>query len=160
MIVNNKFKKDILLSLVRTTTVGHIRDIKRLIVSISRARLGLYIVGRKSIFENCYELSSVFNILLKNKTNLAIVMNESYDQKNSERGKNEVVEFKNLEHFGFFYFLFLGNFVYEKSKVLFQNSLKNNNSVGIDNNNISIVSNNDVINLEEQEFEMIEEDNE
>ena len=36
----------ILLSLVRTKTVGHIRDVRRLIVAMSRARLGLYIFGR------------------------------------------------------------------------------------------------------------------
>lgn len=37
----------ILLSLVRTRTVGHLRDVRRLVVAMSRARLGLYIFGRK-----------------------------------------------------------------------------------------------------------------
>ena len=36
----------ILLSLVRTKHVGHLRDVRRLIVAMSRARLGLYIFGR------------------------------------------------------------------------------------------------------------------
>jgi intron-binding protein aquarius len=35
----------ILLSLVRTQAVGHLRDVRRLTVAMSRARLGLYIVG-------------------------------------------------------------------------------------------------------------------
>jgi len=33
----------ILLSLVRTKTVGHLRDVRRLVVAMSRARLGLYV---------------------------------------------------------------------------------------------------------------------
>ncbi len=37
----------ILLSLVRTRTVGHLRDVRRLVVAMSRARLGLYVFGRK-----------------------------------------------------------------------------------------------------------------
>ena len=46
----------ILLSLVRTKTVGHIRDVRRLIVAMSRARLGLYIFGRiGKISENIYD---------------------------------------------------------------------------------------------------------
>lgn len=36
----------ILLSLVKTKTVGHIRDVRRLIVALSRARLGLYVFAR------------------------------------------------------------------------------------------------------------------
>merc|ERR1712086_253139 len=47
----------ILLSLVRTKTVGHLRDVRRLVVAVSRARLGLYIFCRKSLFENRYELT-------------------------------------------------------------------------------------------------------
>ena len=46
----------ILLSLVRTKTVGHLRDVRRLVVALSRARLGLYIFGRCDVFNNCLEL--------------------------------------------------------------------------------------------------------
>ncbi|CAF4707695.1 unnamed protein product, partial [Rotaria magnacalcarata] len=41
----------ILLSLVRTNAIGHLRDVRRLVVAMSRARLGLYIFGRVSLFE-------------------------------------------------------------------------------------------------------------
>ncbi|CAF5035385.1 unnamed protein product, partial [Rotaria sp. Silwood1] len=41
----------ILLSLVRTKAVGHLRDVRRLVVAMSRARLGLYIFGRVNLFE-------------------------------------------------------------------------------------------------------------
>lgn len=33
-------------SLVRTQHVGHLRDVRRLVVTMSRARLGLYVFGR------------------------------------------------------------------------------------------------------------------
>jgi len=55
----------IILSLVRTATVGHIRDVRRLVVALSRARLGLYILGRLSLFKNCFELTPAFNIVQK-----------------------------------------------------------------------------------------------
>ena len=50
----------VLLSLVRTRAVGHLRDVRRLVVAMSRARLGLYIFGRASIFGQCYELQETF----------------------------------------------------------------------------------------------------
>lgn len=46
----------VLLSLVRTKTVGHLRDVRRLIVALSRARLGLYVFCRCDVFNNCLEL--------------------------------------------------------------------------------------------------------
>ncbi|KAI9307123.1 P-loop containing nucleoside triphosphate hydrolase protein [Cunninghamella echinulata] len=68
----------ILLSLVRTKTVGHIRDVRRLIVAMSRARLGLYVFGRRHLFENCYELKPVFDQLLTRPDKLSIKQNETY----------------------------------------------------------------------------------
>ncbi|KAI9496193.1 P-loop containing nucleoside triphosphate hydrolase protein [Zychaea mexicana] len=68
----------VLLSLVRTKSVGHIRDIRRLIVAMSRAKLGLYIFCRKELFENCYELRPVFERLLKRPTKLTLRPNETY----------------------------------------------------------------------------------
>ncbi|KAM7539686.1 hypothetical protein Aperf_G00000036903 [Anoplocephala perfoliata] len=54
----------VLVSLVRTHTVGHLRDVRRLVVALSRARLGLYIFGRVDQFANCQELRPAFNRLL------------------------------------------------------------------------------------------------
>lgn len=51
----------IILSLVRTKTVGHIRDVRRLVVAMSRARLGLYVLARVSLFQNCFELRPAFS---------------------------------------------------------------------------------------------------
>ena len=54
----------ILLSLVRTSHVGHLRDVRRLVVSMSRARLGLYVFCRLCLFSRCAELQPVLNQLM------------------------------------------------------------------------------------------------
>lgn len=76
----------ILLSLVRTRFVGHLRDVRRLVVAMSRARLGLYVFCRRSLFEQCYELQPTFQLLLKRPDHLALNMNEitSYTERNAE----------------------------------------------------------------------------
>lgn len=53
----------ILISLVRTKAVGHFRDVRRLVVAMSRARLGLYVFGRAALFRNCFELQPVFKLV-------------------------------------------------------------------------------------------------
>ena len=70
----------ILLSLVRTYNVGHLRDVRRLIVAMSRARLGLYIFGRAALFKNCFELQPAFNILFKRPLQLHLAPDEVYGQ--------------------------------------------------------------------------------
>ncbi|KAI8377897.1 aquarius, isoform CRA_c [Radiomyces spectabilis] len=68
----------ILLSLVRTKSVGHIRDVRRLIVAVSRARLGLYMFCRKELFEKCYELKPVFDQFLQRPVQLSLQHDENY----------------------------------------------------------------------------------
>ncbi|OIW01887.1 hypothetical protein TanjilG_31069 [Lupinus angustifolius] len=76
----------ILLSLVRTRFVGHLRDVRRLVVAMSRARLGLYVFCRRSLFEQCYELQPTFQLLLKRPDQLALNMSEitSYTERDVE----------------------------------------------------------------------------
>lgn len=68
----------VLLSLVRTEAVGHLRDIRRLVVALSRARLGLYVFGKAGLFANCYELSAAFSMLLARPSKLQLVAGEAY----------------------------------------------------------------------------------
>jgi len=63
----------ILLSLVRTKTVGHLRDVRRLVVALSRARLGLYIFCRTKVFTNCFELRPAFAQLMARPEELKLV---------------------------------------------------------------------------------------
>lgn len=68
----------IILSLVRTRAVGHLRDVRRLVVAMSRARLGLYIFARVSLFQNCYELTPAFSQLTARPLQLHIRPHEYY----------------------------------------------------------------------------------
>ncbi|XP_023721856.1 RNA helicase aquarius [Cryptotermes secundus] len=68
----------ILLSLVRTKAVGHLRDVRRLVVAMSRARLGLYIFARVSLFKNCFELTPAFSQLMARPLKLHIVPHEAF----------------------------------------------------------------------------------
>lgn len=43
----------IILSLVRTKAVGHLRDVRRLIVAVSRARRALFVLGRAQVRRGC-----------------------------------------------------------------------------------------------------------
>lgn len=71
----------ILLSLVRTKNVGHIRDVRRLVVAMSRARLGLYVFGRFNLFNKCLELQTVFSMLNTRPLELHLLINEEYPTK-------------------------------------------------------------------------------
>lgn len=71
----------VLISLVRTKTVGHLRDVRRLVVAASRARLGLYIFGRASLFKNCFELRPTFKHLMNRPQKLMLLENETYPTK-------------------------------------------------------------------------------
>lgn len=85
----------ILLSLVRTNRVGHLRDARRLVVAMSRARLGLYVFCRKCLFENCPELAPVFSRLGTRPEKLNLVLDERFPtkRKTSEKAtKAKVVE--------------------------------------------------------------------
>ncbi|GAA0161608.1 RNA helicase [Lithospermum erythrorhizon] len=96
----------ILLSLVRTRFVGHLRDVRRLVVAMSRARLGLYIFCRRSLFEQCYELQPTFRLLLQRPDRLALNINEltsSTDRHVEDTGPMHLVsgleEMANIVHF-------------------------------------------------------------
>ena len=81
----------VLLSLVRTKAVGHIRDVRRLVVAMSRARLGLYVFGRKALFEQCYELQPSLRHLFEGLPDkLAVVPTERFD--GPRRAADQVAE--------------------------------------------------------------------
>ncbi|CAD6502197.1 BgTH12-02436 [Blumeria graminis f. sp. triticale] len=68
----------VILSLTRTSRVGYLRDIRRLTVALSRARLGLYILGRREIFESCSELRKAFDIIFQRPDKLMLVTGEMW----------------------------------------------------------------------------------
>lgn len=104
---------DIILSLTRTSKVGYLRDIRRMTVALSRARLGMYILGRREIFEGCFELKQAFDILLQRPDKLALVTGELWpSQRRLADDANETVPgeavMEGVEH--------LGQYVYEMAQ--------------------------------------------
>lgn len=67
-----------ILSLTRTRTVGYLRDVRRLTVALSRARLGLYVLGRREVFESCFELKPAFDLLFQRPDKLMLVPGEMF----------------------------------------------------------------------------------
>ncbi|EON65364.1 hypothetical protein W97_04602 [Coniosporium apollinis CBS 100218] len=94
----------IILSLVRTTRVGYLRDIRRLTVALSRARLGLYILGRRAVFESCYELKEAFDRLLQRPDKLALVTGETHPTTRAVDEEVEATEMEGVEHLGQYVF--------------------------------------------------------
>jgi intron-binding protein aquarius len=104
---------DVILSLTRTSRVGYLRDIRRLTVALSRARLGLYVLGRREVFESCFELRQAFDILLQRPDKLMLVTGELWPSHRilaDEEGKDVPGQtpMENVEH--------LGQYVYEMTK--------------------------------------------
>jgi len=71
----------ILLSLVRSQSIGHLRDPRRLTVALSRARLGLYVFGRFELFSGCHELRNAFKVFMGKPLRLELVTGETYPSK-------------------------------------------------------------------------------
>jgi intron-binding protein aquarius len=92
----NKF---ILLSLVRTKTVGHVRDVRRLVVALSRAKLGLYVFCRTSLFETCYELQPAFAQLMALPVKPQLLLEESAPiTRKAGAAVKKATEVDNLQH--------------------------------------------------------------
>ncbi|XP_071509741.1 RNA helicase aquarius-like [Diadema antillarum] len=98
----------ILLSLVRTRAVGHIRDVRRLVVAMSRARLGLYVFARVSLFQNCFELSPAFEKLLSRPAHLHLAPAEAYppQRKAIQAPFGRVIVIEDMPHMAQFVFDF------------------------------------------------------
>lgn len=98
------------MSLTRTSRVGYLRDIRRLTVALSRARLGLYILGRREVFESCFELRQAFDILLQRPDKLQLVTGELFPSNRLLKDEEGTIvpgetQMENVEH--------LGQYVYE-----------------------------------------------
>lgn len=106
----------VIVSLVRTKHVGHLRDVRRLIVTMSRARYGLYVFGRFSLFENCFELTPVFSQFAKRPRQLSLEMEERADTERKVGEAGQPTLAKDLHH--------MWALVQEKMKKQFQEAAK------------------------------------
>ncbi|KAG6193977.1 hypothetical protein E4U27_000060 [Claviceps purpurea] len=98
----------IILSLTRTSRVGYLRDVRRMTVAVSRARLGLYVLGRRSVFEACPELRPAFDILLERPDKLMLVTGEMWPTERANASDNSALQgevaMESVEHLGQYVF--------------------------------------------------------
>ncbi|KAJ5734268.1 CWF11 family [Penicillium malachiteum] len=94
----------VILSLTRTRTVGYLRDVRRLTVALSRARLGLYILGRREVFEGCYELKPAFDRLLQRPDKLMLAPGEMFPTTRALDAETEGTPMEGVEHLGQYVF--------------------------------------------------------
>lgn len=99
---------DVILSLVRTNRAGYLRDVRRLTVALSRARLGLYILGRQELFEACHELAPAFEVMLRWPTTLMLVPGELMPTTRVVDAEVDATAMTGVEH--------LGQYVYEMTQ--------------------------------------------
>lgn len=100
----------IILSLVRTKSVGYLRDVRRVTVALSRARLGLYVLGSLELWRTCVEMGEALEVLTdggKRGTKLVVTQGEIWPLKDGDgrkgRIEGEVVEgteMEGVEHLG------------------------------------------------------------
>ncbi|KAK9454432.1 P-loop containing nucleoside triphosphate hydrolase protein [Dipodascopsis uninucleata] len=100
----------IILSLVRTKRIGYLRDIRRLTVAFSRARLGLYVFGRRRVMNLSLSSLNFLNKLDVNKSDnykLELYVGEMFPsvRNATDIDPSKVVVMENVEH--------LGKYVYE-----------------------------------------------
>ncbi|RAH52918.1 DEAD helicases superfamily protein [Aspergillus piperis CBS 112811] len=94
----------VILSLTRTRTVGYLRDVRRLTVALSRARLGLYILGRREVFESCYELKPAFDLLFQRPDKLMLAPGEMFPSARSLDDEVQGTPMESVEHLGQYVF--------------------------------------------------------
>lgn len=78
-------------------------------MALSRAKLGLYILGRREIFEGCFELREAFEQLLRRPDKLALVTGELWpSQRKVAEDADEAVAgeatMEGVEHLGQYVF--------------------------------------------------------
>ncbi|KAM6460193.1 RNA helicase aquarius [Liasis olivaceus] len=143
----------IILSLVRTKAVGHLRDVRRLVVAMSRARLGLYIFARVSLFQNCFELTPAFSQLTARPLQLHIIPAEYFPtlRQNGEHPSHQVHVIKNMPQ--------MANFVYNMYMHMIQSTHQHRQDLLpppelVEESEISIPQESEVIQSKESEMEV------
>lgn len=84
--------------------MGYLRDVRRLTVALSRARLGLYVLGRLDVFASCYELKPAFDMLTQRPDKLMLVPGEMFPTTRLQEDEVEGTAMEGLEHLGQYVF--------------------------------------------------------
>jgi intron-binding protein aquarius len=78
-------------------------------VALSRARLGLYILGRRDVFESCYELKPAFELLLQRPDKLTLATGELWPSERLQANEEDIsvtgeAVMEGVEHLGQYVF--------------------------------------------------------
>lgn len=84
--------------------MGYLRDVRRLTVALSRSHLGLYILGRREVFESCYELKPAFDLLLQRPDKLMLTTGEMFPTTRSLDDEVQGTPMEGVEHLGQYVF--------------------------------------------------------
>jgi intron-binding protein aquarius len=98
----------VIVSMTRTRSVGYLRDVRRLTVALSRARLGLYILGRRELFESCFEMKPAMDMLSQRPEKLVLTTGEMFPTDRLVDDDVPGTEMEGVEH--------LGQYVYEMTQ--------------------------------------------
>lgn len=77
-------------------------------MALSRARLGLYILGRREVFESCFELKPAFDLLFQRPDKLMLAPGEMFPTPRSLDDEVQGTPMEGVEH--------LGQYVYEMTQ--------------------------------------------
>lgn len=80
-------------------------------MALSRARLGLYVLGRREVFESCFELKPAFDLLFQRPDKLMLVPGEMFPTSRmleDTQTQNQGTPMEGVEH--------LGQYVYEMTQ--------------------------------------------
>lgn len=109
--------KYVILSLVRTERIGHLRDIRRLVVAVSRSRLGLYVLCRQDLFASNHDLRRTFDQFADKPNQLQLISGEAYP---TDRKTNDPIPDERLCNIDDA--TDLGNLVYQMQRGLLNNT--------------------------------------
>lgn len=101
-----------ILSLVRTKSLGVMGEPNRFANALSRARLGLYVFGCKALLETEEDLKEITSRLCSNGDRLQLVTGEMYPTRRLGTHTVEPVIMEGVEH--------LGQYVFEMSRKMFE----------------------------------------
>ena len=103
----------VIVSMTRSKGIGYLRDVRRLTVLLSRARLGLYVLGRKELFQTeCLELAPAMQLFDQRPEKLSLVTGEMHPTRRELTTNVPATEMEGVEH--------LGQYVYEMTQAKVQ----------------------------------------
>ncbi|KAI3382198.1 hypothetical protein SNEBB_002821 [Seison nebaliae] len=89
----------IILSMVRTKYIGYLRDLRRIVVAMSRARFGFYVFAHLPLLRTCYELSEPLKLFKLNNHKLVLNMKESREDESIDvDDESSIIRVNDVHH--------------------------------------------------------------